>query len=126
LENRSTSFLHTVYNPQKFGIDNRNWSLSAEARTGVISREEALEIYNTPIKPDPELVTYVKKRLDLTDQAYDEIMNGPKRSFRDFKTYKKRFENLRPLFFILAKSNLVPMSFYLKYCFPMKSDDNNS
>jgi N-acetyl sugar amidotransferase len=126
LENRSTSFLHTVYNPQKFGIDNRNWSLSAEARTGVISREEALEIYNTPIQPDPELITYVKKRLELTDQDYDDIMKGPKRSFRDFKTYKKRFENLRPLFFILAKANLVPMSFYLKYCFPMKSDDNNS
>lgn len=126
LENRSTSFLHTVYNPQKFGIDNRNWSLSAEARTGVISREEALEIYNTPIQPDPELITYVKKRLELTDLAYDDIMKGPKRSFRDFKTYKKRFENLRPLFFILAKANLVPMSFYLKYCFPMKSDDNNS
>jgi hypothetical protein len=46
-------------------------------------------------------------------------MNGPKRNFRDFKTYKKRFENLRPLFKILAKANLVPMSFYLKYCFPL-------
>ncbi|MES2691174.1 MAG: N-acetyl sugar amidotransferase, partial [Bacteroidota bacterium] len=42
LENRSTSFLHTVYNPQKFNIDNRNWSLAAEARSGIISRDEAL------------------------------------------------------------------------------------
>lgn len=126
LENRSTSFLHTVYNPQKFGIDNRNWSLSAEARTGVTPREEALRIYQTPIVPDPELIEYVKKRLDLTDIQYEEIMKGPKRSFRDFKTYKKRFERLRPMFYILAKANLVPMSFYLKYCFPMKSNDNNS
>lgn len=119
LENRSASFLHKVYHPLKFNMDNRNWSLAAEARSGVISREEALRIYNTPIEPDLELVEYVKKRLNLTDAEYNVIMNGEKRSFQDFKTYKKRFELLRPLFKILANMNLVPMSFYLKYCFPL-------
>jgi hypothetical protein len=103
----------------KFGIDNRNWSLSAEARSGILSRKDALNIYQTPIEEDPELVAYVKKRLNLSTSEYESIMNGPKRNFRDFKTYKKRFENLRPLFKILAKANLVPMSFYLKYCFPL-------
>lgn len=122
LENRSTSFLHTIYNPQKFGIDNRNWSLSAEARTGVISRDEALRMYNTPIIPDPELVEYVKKRLTLTDADYEAIFTGPKRSNKDFKTYKKRFEILRPLFFVLAKAELVPRSFYIKYCFPFPNE----
>lgn len=126
LENRSTSFLHTVYNPQKFGIDNRNWSLAAEARTGVISRKKALETYNTPIEKNIELIEYVQKRLGLTQSEFYEIINGPKRSFRDFKTYKKRFEKLRYIFSVLAKANLVTMSFYLKYCFPFKSDDNNS
>lgn len=120
LENRATSFLHTIYNPQKFGIDNRNWSLAAEVRSGVLSKEEALKIYSTPIEVDSELLTYVKKRLNLSDEEYKAIMEGPKRSFRDFKTYKKRFERLRPLFYILAKANLVTMSFYLKYCFPHK------
>jgi N-acetyl sugar amidotransferase len=122
LENRSTSFLHTIYNPQKFGIDNRNWSLSAEARTGVITREKALEIYSTPIIPDSELVAYVKKRLSLSDVDYEAIFNGPKRSNKDFKTYKKRFEMLRPLFYVLAKAELVPRSFYLKYCFPFPNE----
>lgn len=120
LENRSTAFLHTVYNPQKFGLDHRNLTLAAEVRAGLMSREEALRIYRTPLAPDPELVTYVKKRLALTDAEYEKIMNGPKRSFRDFKTYKRRFERLRPLFAVLARANLVPMSFYLKYCFPLK------
>jgi N-acetyl sugar amidotransferase len=122
LENRSTSFLHTIYNPQKFGIDNRNWSLSAEARTGVISREKALEIYNTPIIPDPELVEYVKKRLSLSDAEYEAILNGPKRSNKDFKTYKRRFEFMRPLFYVLSKAELVPKSFYIKYCFPFPNE----
>lgn len=115
LENRLTSFLHTVYNPQKFGIDNRNWSLAAAARHGLMPRSAALEIYNTPIEVDPELIEYFKKRLELTDETYLQIMQGEKKTYRDYKTYKKRFERLRPLFYLLAKAQLVPMSFYIKY-----------
>jgi N-acetyl sugar amidotransferase len=121
LENRATAFLHTVYNPERFGLDNRNLALGAEARAGLISHEEALHIYRTPLKPDPELVAYVKKRLGLSDEEYQRLMTAPLRSYRDFKTYKRRFERLRPMFYVLAKSNLVPMSFYLKYCFPQGS-----
>lgn len=119
LENRATSFLHTVYNPQKFGIDNRNLSLAAEVRSGILDREKAIEIFAAPLIPDIELIDYVKKRMGFTDSQYDGIINGTKRSFRDFKTYKKRFERLRPLFKVLADANLVPMSFFLKYCFPL-------
>ena len=48
------------------------------------------------------------------------MMNKAPKFWYEFPNYKKRFERLRPLFFILAKANLVPMSFYLKYCFPSK------
>ena len=47
-------------------------------------------------------------------------MRAPPRQWWEFKTYKRRFENFRFLFRVLAKKNLVPMSFYLKYCFPIK------
>lgn len=120
LENRSAAFLHTYYNPVKFSIDNRNWSLSADVRSGQMTHQEALDIYRTPVESDPELLMYVKKRLNLSETEFEELMKGPKRNFRDFKTYKRRFERLRPLFFVLAKANLVPMSFYLKYCFPLE------
>lgn len=122
LENRATSFAHTVYHPQKFKIDNRNWSLAAEVRAGILSHEEALKTYHTPIEVDPDLIPYVKKRMGLSDEEYNEVMTGPNRSFRDFKTYKKRFERLRPLFKILADKNLVPRSFYIKYCFPLPNE----
>jgi N-acetyl sugar amidotransferase len=115
LENRVTAYLHTIYNPQKFGIDNRNWSLAAAARNGLMPRDEALKIYNTPIVADPELVDYFKKRLNLSSAEYTHVMEGPRRNYKNFKTYKKRFESLRPLFYLLAKANLVPMSFYIKY-----------
>lgn len=120
LENRSSAFLHTVYNPQKFGIDNRNWSLAAEVRSGVLNRQTALEIYSEPVIADPELIAYAKKRMALTDETYESVMKAPAKSWQDYPTYKKRFERLRPLFSMLAEANLVPTSFYIKYCFPVK------
>jgi len=115
LENRMTAFNHSVYFPQKFNIDQRNNTLSAVVRAGLKSRDEAIKEYNTVPHLEPDLIEYFKKRLNLTDKEYLDVMNGPKKNFRDYKTYKRRFELLRPLFYILAKANLVPMSFYIKY-----------
>lgn len=115
LENRMTAFNHSVYFPQKFNIDQRNNSLSAAVRAGIMKREDAIAEYAKPPHVEPELIEYFKKRLGLSDEQYTNIMKGPRKSFRDYKTYKRRFEQLRPLFFVLAKANLVPMSFYIKY-----------
>ncbi len=122
LENRMTAFFHGIYAPQKFSSDFRNNTLSAGVRMGAISREVAWAEYNTPPHVEHDLVAYFKKRLDLSDEEYDRVMKEPPKSWQDYPTYKKRFEQLRPLFAVLAKANLVPMSFYLKYCFPVKED----
>lgn len=119
LENRIAAFSHGIYLPQKFGADMRNNSLSAEVRQGRLSRAEAWALYNTPLEIEEELLSYFKKRLNLSDDEYERTMMAPPRSWREFPTYKRRFELLRPVFSILAKANLVPMSFYLKYCFPV-------
>lgn len=120
LENRATSFLHTIYNPRKFGLDNRIVSLAAEVRAGVVSRNEGLQIMQKPVEEDPELLLYVQKRLGLSSDDFNALLAQPKRTYKDFKTYKPWFERLRPLFYIFAKRGLVTMSFYLKYCFPFK------
>ena len=115
LENRISAFNHSVYYPQKFDIDQRNNSLSALVRSGSMDRNEAIKEYSSAPFVEPELIDYFKKRLNLTDLEYNQIMNFPKKSFKDYPTYKRRFERLRPLFLVLAKANLVPMSFYIKY-----------
>ena len=112
----------SIYMPQKFNIDLRNNSLSALVRINKITQEEAIRLYNIPPKHEPDLVEYFKKRLNLSDEEYNKVMKQPPKYFQDYKTYKKRFERLRPLFYMLAKANLVPMSFYLKYCFPLKTN----
>jgi len=120
LENRISAFCTRVYQPRKFGIDNRNLVLGALARNGRISRSKAWAEYNKPPWVEDELVSYFKKRLELTDEKYEEVMRATPKNWKDYPTYKKHFEFLRPLFFILAKANMVPMSFYLKYCFPIR------
>lgn len=121
LENRATSFLVLSWQ-KKFGIDSRNLSIAAKVRNGQMSRESALEEYSSPAAEDENLIYYLKKRLNISDSEYIRIYSKPNKSFKDYKTYKKKFEMLRPLFFILAKKNIVPKSFYLKYCFPINDE----
>ena len=57
--------------------------------------------------------------MNFSEDEYQKIMKDKPRYWYEFPTYKKRFEKLRFLFYILQKSNLVPKSFYMKYCFPV-------
>jgi N-acetyl sugar amidotransferase len=118
LENRMTAFFHSYYMPRKFNTDFRNNTLSAVVRMGKKTREEAWAEYNTPPYMEDELLEYFKKRLGLSEEEFDRVMQEKPKSWFEYPTYKKRFELLKPVFAILAKANLVPMSFYLKYCFP--------
>ena len=120
LENRMTAFFHSVYAPQKFDSDFRNNTLAALVREKKISRQDAWNKYNKPLYIEKNLVEYFKKRLGLNNQEYETVMCRPAKNWKEYPTYKNRFETLRPIFLILAKANLVPMSFYLKYCFPIK------
>lgn len=116
LENRITAFYHSYYLPKKFGIDLRSNVLAAQVREHKKKREDAIQEYNEPPYLEDGLLDYFKKRLKLTDEKFVELMSAPKRTYREFPSYKKTFERMAPLFLILAKANLVPMSFYIKYC----------
>lgn len=125
LENRMTSFFQSIYCPEKYNIDYRNNSLSASVRAGKMKREQAIyEYYETSPYIEPELLNYFKKRLVLSDEEYNTIMKSPPRYWYEFPTYKKRFERLRLLFYLLMKANLIPRSFYMKYCFPTQINKN--
>ena len=115
LENRLVAFNHSYYLPKKFNVDLRNLSLAAAVRAGKMSQEEGLRLYSLPPHLEDGLIEYFKTRLGYSDEEFDAIMASPCKSYRDFPTYKPLFEKLRPFFYVLAKTNLVPMSFYIKY-----------
>ena len=117
-----TAFCHSYYFPKKFGVDFRNNTLAAEVRNNKKTREEAWKEYNEEPYLEKNLLDYFKKRLSFSEDEFKEIMSQPLKYWHEFPSYKNRFEMLRPLFYVLAKKNLVPMSFYLKYCFPKKKN----
>ena len=118
LENRFTAFWHTFFMPQRYGIDTRLLGYAALVRSGQITRDQGLELIAQPQTYDPELVEMVIKRLGYTQTELDELMQQPRKTYRDYPSYKKTFEFLRPLFWALYRLNRVPKSFYLKYTFP--------
>lgn len=115
LENRITTFYHTYFMPRRFGLDERLIEYSALTRSGQMLREDGLKAIQTPPDFDTELVAMVKKRLGFSDDEFEHYMTMPKRTYKEFKTYKPLFEKMRPFFWLMAKWDLIPMSFYIKY-----------
>ncbi len=118
LENRFTAFWHTYYIPKRYGIDTRLLGHAALVRSGQISREQGLELLSRPQEFDQELVEMVLKRLGFTEGEFDQLINLPKKTYRDFANYKKTFEWMRPFWWLMYKLNRVPKSFYIKFCYP--------
>lgn len=115
LENRFTAFYHSYFLPKRWDIDFRIAGYSAYCRNGWMSRGEAFDLMEQPPHIEPDLVDFVKKRLGYSDADFERVMNLPKKSYRDYKTYKQTFENMRPFFWLMYKMDLVPKSFYMKY-----------
>lgn len=80
-----------------------------------MTREESLQLMQEPPHLEDDLVSYVKKRLGFSDDEFEHLMTLPKKTYKDYKTYKQMFERLRPFFWLMYKLELVPKSFYMKY-----------
>lgn len=118
LENRFTAFFHTYFWPRRWGIDGRLLGHCGLVWSGQMTREQAAAELAAPPAYDPRLVDYVKQRLGYSDDEFERVMTLPKKTYVDYPNYKRMFERLRPLFWMLYKTNRVPKSFYLKYCHP--------
>ncbi len=121
LENRFTAFYHTHFLPTRFGINFRQIELSALVRSGQLDRTVAAAQYIEPRTGDPELIALVKKRLGFDDTEFDRVMTMPHKAYTDYPTYKRRFELLRPFFWLMWKLDRVPKSFYVKFCIPRRT-----
>ena len=119
LENRFTAFYHSYFMPRRFGVDQRANGHAAQVRSGQMSRDEAMAALREPPVLEDDILQLVKKRLGFSDAEFERVMAQPIRTWREFPTYKKTFEKLRPLFYVLTKMGRVPESFYVKFCFPL-------
>lgn len=115
LENRFTAFFHSYFLPSRYGIDYRQIELSALVRSGFVSRDEAKHQFSLGRAYRVADLLYIQSRLNVGD-IKSLVQNAPRRNYSEFPNYKKRFRRLRFFFWILMKLNLVPETFYEKYC----------
>jgi N-acetyl sugar amidotransferase len=86
-ENLFTKFAITYWLPEKFNIDKRLITLSAQVVSGEITRHEALAQIEKPawdagtIEKDK---SYVIKKLGFSSEEYNEIWSKPGKSFTDY------------------------------------------
>jgi N-acetyl sugar amidotransferase len=89
-ENIFTRFAISYWLPVKFGIDKRIITLSALVMNGEISREQALaELRQSPydegeMQYDKD---YVLKKLDMTNNEFEECMSRPNKYYYDYPSY---------------------------------------
>jgi len=106
-ENRFTKFVIAYWLPEKFNIDKRKISLSAQVLSGQITRDQALQELQTPPYAPDELEidkTYTLKKLDLSIDEFEKIWKSPNRSFLDYPSYYPLMTRFKKVtLFILSK-----------------------
>ena len=116
-ENLFTKFAMSVWLPKKFGIDKRKVTLSAQVLSGDLKSESALERLKTaPLAEEDEnyLISYVKNKLELSDNEYLKIWSRDNKYYYDYpsnisliKTVNRYLMSLVGLIYPIK-----PMSFY--------------
>ncbi|WP_080055462.1 N-acetyl sugar amidotransferase [Spirosoma aerolatum] len=106
-ENLFTKFSMAFWLPRKFAIDKRKINLSAQVLSQAITREEALAQLRQPFATDAELETtraYIQKKLDLSDQEYNQIWAAPAKNTFDYPSnYALIFNSINQLKPILKR-----------------------
>jgi hypothetical protein len=104
------------YARHKFGFDWRVVELSARVRTGVITRDQALEILRTkPFFENREVVSYCLKKQGWTWEEYEKILRGPNYYFTDYPSWYPLIRLFKYPIKWLARANVLPGQAYEKY-----------
>ena len=110
-ESLYTKFFQGYILPRKFGIDKRRAHLSTLINSGQLSRASAVAVLATPpLDPSDEasMKEYVTKKLGLTPDEFEEIMNLPHRTYRDYPNASTTRERLLRLARFTRRVGLVP------------------
>jgi hypothetical protein len=116
-ENIFTKFAMSVWLPDKFGIDKRKITLSAQVVSGALKREEALDMIQKPLLSESEkeeIINYVLKKLEISHEEFASIWEGPNHDFEDYPSDMNIIKSINQYFMPLVRFvyTIKPMSFY--------------
>lgn len=96
-ENHFTRFAITYWLFEKFGIDKRKITYSAQILAGDLKREQAIiELQKKPFDDNSikETINFVLKKLDITDSEFQKMMKADNKTYKDYPSYSFLFNRL--------------------------------
>lgn len=96
-----TRFFQGYILPRKFNIDKRKCHLSSLICSGQLTRDEALETIKNetyPLELQNDDKEYIKKKLELSEDEFQDIMNSPVKYFSDYPNNYALFRILFSIF----------------------------
>ena len=88
-ELRFTKFFQAYYLPTRFGFDKRRAHVASLVASGEMTRQEGLAEIQKPLYEPAELEKdkeFVLKKLGLSEQEFDSLLNAPLRAHREYPT----------------------------------------
>lgn len=104
-----TRIVQTYVLPKKFNIDKRRAHLSNLIISGQITREAALKLLEIPPYNEDTVqddIEYLVKKLRLSDQEFEGIMNAPNKTFKDYPNNFKIYTFAKKTQQYLRKTNI--------------------
>ena len=106
-----TKFFQSYILPVKFGIDKRYGHLSDLINSNQLSREDAKEIIaKSPFDASTvcDDISYAIKKLKLSEQEFNSIMDLPPQSFMNFGNNFELLQRIKIFVNFLRNKNLYP------------------
>ena len=99
-ESRFTKFFQEVYLPRKYGWNKRRDHIASRIVGGEITREEGLEEIAEPVSTDAQIreeTEYVLKKLDISEEEWEQILNAPAKTVYDYRNERRLKEILKKI-----------------------------
>lgn len=95
-----TKFFQNYWLPMKFGYDKRRIHLSSLIVSGQMIRENALKELEKPLYEDKELKEdkeYIAKKLGVSDEEFEQILQMPSHKYSDFPNMTKKYNRMKKI-----------------------------
>tara|TARA_X000001036_G_C20626216_1_gene785236 strand:+ start:1 stop:1038 length:1038 start_codon:yes stop_codon:yes gene_type:complete len=87
-----TRFVQSYFQPVKFNLDYRRATFSSQICSGSITREEAIHALKEPPYNEEQVAKdklYVSKKFGISLEEFDEILQAPPKSYKDYPNDEK-------------------------------------
>jgi len=116
-ENIFTKFAISYWLYEKFGIDKRKITLSAQILSGEMDRVSALDIINSEpysLADKDVMIDFMLKKLEIESEHFENILKDKNKTYKDYPSYYYLFKKLNKSFQFIIKLVFIhkPQSLY--------------